>query len=72
MFVECFNCGGTGMICEFCGGDKTLYESQEYPDDLYRLEEIFPMQGREVACPVCNGAGEMFVGDDDDLELQDS
>ncbi len=55
------------MICEFCSGDGSMYESSEYPDDLYTLEEILPMQGNEVVCPVCEGSGEIFVpvGEDD-------
>lgn len=65
-YVSCYNCGGSGMICDFCGGDKLLYASEEYPDDLYRYEEIFPAHGREVTCPVCSGTGEIFVGDDDE------
>ena len=53
------------MICGFCKGDGMLYESPEYADDLYRFEEIFPIQGfNEITCPVCGGTGEVLDGEE--------
>lgn len=52
------------MICDFCQGDGMLYEIADYPEDLFRLEEIFPSQGyNEVTCPVCHGTGETVDGE---------
>lgn len=66
-YVACFNCGGTGMVCEFCKGDGMLYESHDFPDDMFRLEEVFPNQGfTEKVCPVCKGTGEVFLGEEGD------
>ena len=59
------------MICDFCNGEGSMYRVEE-DGDLYTWDEIFPLQTVEITCPVCEGKGEIFLGDDDDLELQDS
>lgn len=64
-YVACYLCGGSGMTCDFCDGEGVMYKCLG-TDELYTLEEIFPLQTKEVVCPVCHGTGEIL----EDADLQ--